>query len=121
MAMLTNRVQLIGHLGTDPEKRSFESGTKRSSFSLATTSNYKNGEGEWVKDTQWHRIICWGKTADKVEDKLKKGDKILLSGKLTYRSYKDEKGDTHYVTEVVADDTQLLISNANKEKETKAA
>lgn len=99
MTRLKNSVQLIGRLGSDPEIRSFESGKKMASFSLATNESYYNNEGEKVEDTQWHNIVVWGKKVDVVESYLKKGNEIALQGKLINRSY-EKDGIKKYVTEI---------------------
>ncbi|WP_462250733.1 single-stranded DNA-binding protein [Ekhidna sp.] len=99
MQSLRNSVQLIGRLGNNPEVRTFESGKKMASFSLATNETYYTSEGDKVTDTQWHNIVVWGKKADIVENYLKKGSEIAMEGKLIYRSYEKE-GETKYITEV---------------------
>ena len=63
MNSLRNSVQLIGNLGKDPEVKVYEK-SRKASFSIATTDQYKNAKGETVKDTQWHNVVIWGKLAD---------------------------------------------------------
>lgn len=99
MTSIKNNVQLIGRLGNDPEIRSFESGKKMATFSLATNEVYYNNKGEKVEDTQWHNIVAWGKKADTVDNYLNKGSEIALSGKLINRSY-EKDGVKKYVTEI---------------------
>ena len=99
MTTLRNNVQLIGRLGNDPQIRSFESGKKMASFSIATNDVYYDNKGEKVEDTQWHNIVVWGKKADVVESYLHKGSEIALQGKLINRSY-EKDGDKKYVTEI---------------------
>ena len=106
MSSLKNRVQLIGRLGIDPEVKSFESGKKVASFSLATNEVYYNNEGEKVEDTQWHNIVVWGKKVEVVENYLKKGSEIAIEGKLVNRSYEKE-GERKYITEINL--TELLM------------
>ena len=116
MSNLKNRVQLIGHLGNDPEVIKFDSGKTKASFRLATNENFKNGSGEWVNETQWHNVIAWGGLVDKIERiNLTKGAEIALQGKLTTRTYDDTEGKTRYVTEVNLDAFELL--NKAKEKQ----
>lgn len=112
MEALVNKVQLIGNLGIDPQVVSFKSGKSMVKFSLATTSSYKNKEGEKVKDTQWHRIIVWGKTAGIAEKYLKKGSKVMIEGKLANRSYEDKDGNKRFSTEIVADSLLMLGGKA---------
>jgi single-strand DNA-binding protein len=106
MKSLRNSVQLIGHLGKDPELKTFENG-KKASFSLATTETYKNQKGEKVKDTQWHNIVIWGKLADVAGKYLKKGEEVCVEGKLVHRMY-ESNGEKKYVTEINVNDLLLL-------------
>ncbi|WP_088340256.1 single-stranded DNA-binding protein [Robiginitalea sediminis] len=107
MNALRNRVQLIGNLGQDPEVNEWESGNKMARFSVATNETYRNGKGEKVTDTQWHQVVAWGKTAEIVEQYLKKGREVALEGKLIHRSYDTDAGERKYVTEVKC--TELLL------------
>ena len=72
MNTLINNVHLIGNLGKNVELKNFDSGSKKASFSLATTESYKNQKGEYVKNTQWHNIVAWGNTAELIEKHLNK-------------------------------------------------
>ena len=108
MNALKNRVQLIGHLGQDPEVKRLDSGSTLARFSLATTERYKNKTGERVEDTQWHNVIIWGNLAEIAEKYLHKGKEVALEGKLNHRSYDDKEGNKRYVTEVVASDFLML-------------
>ena len=96
-----NSVQLIGHLGHDVELTTFESGTKMAHFRMATNEHYTNAKGEPVEETQWHRVVTWGKLAEKVEN-LSKGTEVMVQGKLVSRSYDDKEGNKRYITEVKA-------------------
>ncbi|MBC5837463.1 single-stranded DNA-binding protein [Flavobacterium muglaense] len=108
MNALRNKVQLIGHLGNDPEIKNLEGGKKLALFTLATNESYKNDKGEKVEETQWHRVKAWGKTAEIIEKYVTKGKEIAIEGKLTHRSYDDKNGEKRYVTEVVASELLLL-------------
>ena len=107
MTTLKNNVQLIGRLGNDPELRTFESGKKMTTFSMATNETYYNNKGEKVEDTQWHNIVAWGKKAEIASDYLKKGSEVALQGKLVNRKYEHE-GVTKYVTEINLADLLLM-------------
>ena len=100
MNALRNKVQLIGHLGQDPEIRNTDAGKKLVKFSVATNEIYRNAKGEKVKETQWHNLIAWGKIADIVEKYLNKGSEIAIEGKLITRNYNDKEGNKKYVTEI---------------------
>ncbi|MCM4155183.1 single-stranded DNA-binding protein [Gramella sp. AN32] len=108
MSTLRNTVQLIGHVGNDPEILNLDSGKKLAKFSVATNESYKNAKGEKITDTQWHNIIAWGKTAELIENYVPKGKEVGIEGKLTSRSYEDKDGIKRYVTEVVCNEILLL-------------
>ena len=104
MNALRNQVTLIGNLGTEVDFKSFESERRRAKISMATNQFYKNKDGELVKETQWHNVIAWGKLADTMNKILKKGDQIMVQGKLIYRNYEKDSGQTQYVTEIIIND-----------------
>jgi single-strand DNA-binding protein len=108
MNSLKNRVQLIGHLGVDPEMKTIENGTKLARLRLATNETFTNAKGEKVTETQWHNVVAWGKTAELAEMLLTKGAEAAIEGKLVSRSYTDKDGQKKYVTEVVVDEFLLL-------------
>ena len=110
MNSLRNRVYLIGNLGQDPEVRNLESGKKVTHFTLATSDDFKNNEGQKVKETTWHNIVAWNGLAELAGKYLKKGGQVAVEGRLVYRSYDDKKGVTKYVTEVVIHDLLFLRS-----------
>lgn len=108
MTNLRNSVQLIGRLGKDPEIRTFDSGSKRASFSIATTESYKNPKGEKVEETQWHNLVIWGKLANVAAQYLKKGTEVAIEGKLVHRSYETAAGEKKYVTEINVNEFVML-------------
>ena len=108
MSSLRNRVQLIGHVGNDPEVKIFDDGRKVIIFRMATSDSYKNDKGEKVENTQWHNIRAWGKTADISENYVTKGKKIAIQGKLTYREYLSKTGEKRYTAEIVTDEILML-------------
>lgn len=108
MTTLRNKVQLIGHIGNDPEIINLESGRKGAKLSLATTEIYKNDKGEKVEETQWHKVVAWGKAAEIIEKYVAKGKEIAVEGKLVHRSYDDKNGEKRYFTEVVVNELLLL-------------
>ncbi len=107
---MQNKVQLIGNLGKDPEVKNLASGKIKANFSLATSENYKNSQGEKVTETQWHNIVAWGKIAEIAENYLQKGNKVAIEGKLIHRVYDDKDGNKKYITEVVANSVMMLDS-----------
>ncbi len=104
MANMRNQVRLIGHLGKDPEVRETATGKKLARFSVATNETYINDKGERVSETQWHNIICWGKTATLAEKVLSKGAEVALEGKISTKQYTDKDGNRKATTEIVATD-----------------
>ena len=108
MTNLRNSVKLIGHLGKDPEIRTFESGKKKASFTLATTDSYRNQKGENVSETQWHNIVMWGKLADEAGQNLKKGSEVTVEGRLVHRVYETKTGDKRYITEINANEVTAV-------------
>ncbi len=98
---LRNRVQLIGNLGDDPKMFEFKN-SKKVAFSVATNEFFtKNGER--TQETTWHNLVAWNKRADMIFNNLKKGDEIVVTGKLVNRSYQDKSGNKKYTTEIEVD------------------
>jgi single-strand DNA-binding protein len=117
MSSLANRVTLIGNLGQDPEIKTIESGKKVSHFTIATNENFKNADGQKVKETTWHNIVAWNGLADIAGKFLKKGNEVAVEGRIVYRSYEDKKGGgTKYITEIVLSDLELLRNQNLKGK-----
>lgn len=108
MNSLRNRVQLIGHLGMNPQIKIMESGSKLAKFTLATNETYTNANGEKVTETEWHQVVAWNKTADLIESYLQKGKEVALEGKLTTRSWEDANGVKKYSTEIVCSEVLFL-------------
>ena len=100
MNNLKNSVQLIGNLGRDVELKEISNGSKVAKFTLATNDYYKNNKGEVIKETQWHSIVAWGKTAEQMAKILKKGSSVVVHGKLVHRTYEDKEGNVKYTSEV---------------------
>jgi single-strand DNA-binding protein len=107
MSTMRNTVQLIGNLGGDPEAKEFPNGNRLATMNVATTERYKQGE-EWKDDTQWHRVVAWGRQAERVIEKLRKGSKVALQGRLVHRNWEGKDGQKHYMTEVVLSDFQAM-------------
>ncbi len=103
-----NKVILVGNLGKDSEVMTYENGIKRAAFTMATTESYKDKEGNWVEQTEWHNIVLWRYLADK---NLIKGDKIYLEGRIRTRKYDDKDGITRYITEIQGDKVLKLGSS----------
>jgi len=108
MYALRNKVQLIGNLGNAPDVRTTENGKKLAQFNVATNESYRNAKGEKVTETQWHRVIAWGKVAEIAEKYLDKGKEVALEGKLVNRNYTDKEGNKKYITEIQVSELLLL-------------
>jgi single-strand DNA-binding protein len=108
MANLRNSVQLIGRLGKDPEVKTFDTGKKLATFSIATNSTYRNHKGEKVEETQWHSLVLWDNLADIAAQYLKKGNEIAIEGKLVHRTYETSTGEKRYITEISVNDMVML-------------
>lgn len=105
---MKNTVQLIGHVGQEPEIKNLEGGKKLANISIATNEVYYKDNGDKVEKTEWHRVTAWGKTAEIIEKYVIKGKEVAIEGKLTTRSYDDKDGNKRYVTEIVANEILLL-------------
>ena len=94
-----NKVILVGNLGRDAELRYTPGGAAVATLNLATTEVFKDREGQKKEDTQWHRIILWGKTAETLQDYLTKGKQIYVEGNLQTRKWQDKDGNDKYPNE----------------------
>ena len=104
-----NKVILIGHLGKDPEMRSFEGGGMVCNFSLATSEVFKDKMGNKQERTEWHNSVIWGTLADIAQKYLRKGAPVYLEGKIQTRSWDDkETSQKKYITEIRVDNMQML-------------
>ena len=104
---IRNKVTLIGRTGKEVEIVKFENG-QLAKVSLATSEHYTNAKGEKVEDTQWHNLVCYGKTAEIMQKYVEKGKEIAVESKIMYRSYDDKDGNKKYITEIKVDELVLL-------------
>lgn len=107
MNNLRNSVRLIGNLGMNPELKEITADRKVAKFSLATSESYKDKSGTKITDTQWHNIVCWGKSAEIASKYLQKGSEVAVEGKIINSSYVDKQGVKKYTSEIVV--TELLL------------
>ena len=108
MNALRNKVQLIGNIGMNPEVKTLDGGKKLAKMSIATNESYKNAKGEYVKETQWHNLVAWGKTAELIEKLIKKGSEVAIEGKLINRNYTNKEDVKRYITEIEVHDFLLV-------------
>jgi single-strand DNA-binding protein len=104
-----NKVILVGNLGRDPETRYTPDGAAITNVSIATTSSWKDKTtGERKEETEWHRIVFYGRLAEIAGEFLKKGRSVYLEGRLKTRRWQDKEGVERTTTEIVADQMQML-------------
>lgn len=117
MKSLLNSVRLFGHVGKDPVIMDFESGNKLAKWSMATHEKKRKKTGEIEDEVQWHNLIAWGTLAKMVEDYVKKGMKLSIEGKLSYRSYVNKDGIEVRTSEILVKDVLLVERKIEREEE----
>ncbi len=113
-----NKVLLIGRLGKDPEVRYTQSGGAVASFTMATSENWNDKNGQKQERTEWHRIVAWGKLGELCGQYLAKGRQAYVEGRLQTREWVDKEGQKKYTTEIVALTVQFLGSAGEKSNST---
>ena len=109
MARGINKVILVGNLGADPESRTTPGGLTVTNFNVATSDRRRDKQsGDWVEETEWHRIVMFDKLAETAREYLRKGSQVYLEGRLQTRKWQDKDGNDRYTTEIVARDMQML-------------
>lgn len=112
-----NKVILIGRLGQDPEVRYTQFGTAVVTLSVATNMTSPQN-GEKTDYTEWHRVIVWGKAAEMIGQYAIKGVRVYVDGRIGTRSWEDKDGNKRYMTEITANQIQILSDrNAGQECE----
>ena len=109
-----NKALIIGNLGQDPEIKYTQSGSPVANLSVATSERWKDkNTGEQKEQTEWHRVVVFGRLAEIAEQYLKKGSKIFIEGKIQTRDWEDAEGNKKYTTEAVAREMTMLDSRAS--------
>lgn len=108
MSRSVNKAILLGNVGKDPEIRYTGSGFAVATFSIATSENWKDAEGNSQERTEWHNIVAWRKLAEICGEYVKKGSQVYVEGKIQNRTYDDKNGQKRFVSEVVIDQLVLL-------------
>jgi single-strand DNA-binding protein len=109
MARGINKVILIGNLGADPESRTTPGGLTVTNFNVATSDRRKDKQsGDWVEETEWHRIVMFDKVAETAREYLRKGSQVYIEGRIQTRKWQDKDGNDRYTTEIIARDMQML-------------
>ena len=114
---MINKVELIGNLGADPEVKAMPSGGNVVNLRLATTRRWKDRKsGDRKEATEWHRVVCFNRTADIAAQYLKKGSQIYIEGRLQTRKWQAQDGTDRYSTEVVANSLTMLGSKSDSDR-----
>jgi single-strand DNA-binding protein len=114
-----NRVQIIGRLGKDPEVRRTQSGDAVANLSIATSEKYKDKKtGNYVENTEWHRVSAFGPLAEIMEKYLHKGQEVYIEGSIHTRKWTDTSGVEKYSTDIKA--TSMLMLGAKTDATPKA-
>ena len=117
MKAIKNKVQLIGHLGADPEIKIFKEDNKLANMRLAVNDRYKNANGEWMDETQWFSLVAWSKLAKYAEKYLVKGTEIAVEGRLLTKSYTDKNLVKRISTDIIVSEILILTKKNLDTKE----
>lgn len=105
--MSLNKCMIIGNLGRDPEMRYTPSGQAVTQFTVATNRRWQTN-GEWQEETEWFRVVVWGPQAERNAERLRKGHKVYVEGRIQTRQWEDQTGNKRYTTELVANQVTSL-------------
>lgn len=115
--MSVNKVTILGRVGKDPEAKYTADGNAIAMASVATSERWKDkSSGEMKEATEWHRIVAYGRTAEVIEQYVKKGDQLYVEGSLRTREWEDKQGNKRQTTEIKADKVVLLSKRTEEEK-----
>jgi single-strand DNA-binding protein len=103
-----NKVQIIGHLGRDPEMRYTPSGRPVTTFTVAVSRSWNTVDGERHSETEWFNVVAWGNLAEICKQYLNKGQQVYIEGRLQTRRWDDKEGTKHTSVEVVANEMMML-------------
>jgi single-strand DNA-binding protein len=115
--MSLNKAMIIGNLGKDPEMRYTPSGQAVTQFTVAVNRSYKGQNEEWKEETEWFRVVVWGQLAERAAERLRKGNKVYVEGRLQTRQWEDQSGQKRYTTELVANQVTNLERRNRDESE----
>lgn len=118
--MSLNRIQIIGHVGADPEVKTLNNGTKVVTIRVATTEKWTDRDGTNHEETQWHTVTLWRRLADIVGKFVRKGSALYVEGKMVYRPWTDQSGNKRISAEIEASDIQMLDKKADTGSQTAA-
>ena len=118
MARDLNKVMVIGRLGRDPEMRYTPGGSPVTTFTVAASRQWKDGQGETHEETEWFNIVSWNKLAEICKDYLHKASRVYIEGRLQTRQWQGQDGQNHYRTEVIATDMIMLDNRSYRDHTT---
>ena len=107
---MINKAILVGNLGADPEVRQTQTGSSVAIFNIATTSKWKDRDGQLQEQTEWHRIVAFGRLAEICGQYLRKGSKVYIEGRIQTQQWSDRDGNKRYTTQIVAQEMKILDS-----------
>lgn len=110
-----NKAIIVGNLGRDPETRYSPDGQAITNISVATTSSWKDKSGNKKEETEWHRVVFFGKLAEIAGQYLTKGSTVYIEGRLKTRKWTDKDGVEKYSTEIMADQMQMFGGKPEKD------
>lgn len=108
MGLSINKTTLLGNVGNEPEVRTTASGTKVARLSLATSRTFTDRNGQKQEKTEWHRLTAWGRTAEIVEQYVRRGDRLYVEGSIEYSQTEDDDGKLRYWTDIVIREMVML-------------
>ena len=103
-----NKVILVGRLGGDVEMNTTNNGAAVANFTMATSENWKDKDGQKQEKTEWHKIVVFAKLAEICGEYLHKGKQVYIEGRIQTRKWEDKDGNDRYTTEIVANQMQML-------------
>jgi single-strand DNA-binding protein len=112
-----NKVILIGNLGANPEVRFTQGGSAVANLRLATTERYTDRNGQKQEQTEWHRVVLFGRQAEVAQQYLTKGRQVYIEGRIRTRQWQDQQGQKRYSTEIVATNMQLIGGRSDRPAE----
>ena len=115
--MSVNKAIIVGRLGKDPEIKYLESGSAIANFSVATDRKWKNKQGEKQEETEWHRCVSFGRTAEVCGEYLHKGSLVYIEGRLQTRDWEDKDGNKRYTTQVNVRQFQFLDKKGDTQQD----
>ena len=109
-----NKVMIIGNLGRDPEMRYTPSGRPVTTFSVAVSRSWKSSNGEHRSETEWFKVVAWGKLAEICNEYLNKGQQVYIEGRLKTREWEDKEGQQRSTVELIANEMTMLGDRRDK-------